>query len=184
MPQLSKSFTAASVRTHHWREAIRSSGARTHALRMLRGFDRCPQIYTSTLSPQQQIPVLVSLPPPRGEYMSKKIWNCLPWNLGYFETVCPGQPENLQNCLSKHKVNIFQAMLKNIIYSHCAFNIKETQVCVWVDILPHHHNFQVLPHVTSLVQGEPIRGYCFDTPYSVLHLNIPYFLILNLEKFC
>ena len=61
----------------------------------------------------------------RGEHMSKKIWNCLPWNLGYFETVCPGQPENLQNCLSKHKVNIFQAMLKNIIDSHCAFNIKE-----------------------------------------------------------
>ena len=80
----------------------------------------------------------------RGEYMSKKIWNRLSWNLGYFETVCPGQPENLQNCLSKHKVNIFQAMLKNIIDSHCAFNIKETQVCVWVDILPHHHTFQVL----------------------------------------
>ena len=53
----------------------------------------------------------------RGEYMSKKNWNCLPWNSGYFETVCPGQPENLQNCLSKHKVNIFRAMLKNIINS-------------------------------------------------------------------
>ena len=33
------------------------------------------------------------------------------------ETVCPGQPENLQNCLSKHKVNIFWAKLKNIIDS-------------------------------------------------------------------
>ena len=64
----------------------------------------------------------------RGEYMSQKIWNCLPWILGYFETVCPGQPENLQNCLLKHKVNIFGAMSKNIIDSHCAFNIKETQV--------------------------------------------------------
>ena len=61
----------------------------------------------------------IGLPPIglRGEYMSKKIWNCLPWNSGYFETVCPGQPENLQNCLSKHKVNIFRAMLKNIINS-------------------------------------------------------------------
>ena len=56
--------------------------------------------------------------------MSKKIWNCLPWNSGYFETVCPGQPENLQNCLSKHKVNIFRAMLKNIIDSkNCLFYI-------------------------------------------------------------
>ena len=45
-------------------------------------------------------------------------------------------------CLSKHKVNIFQTMLKNIIDSRCGFNIKETQVCVcvWVDFLPRHHN--------------------------------------------
>ena len=35
-------------------------------------------------------------------------------------------------CLSKHKVNIFQTMLKNIIDSRCGFNIKETQVCVCV----------------------------------------------------
>ena len=28
-----------------------------------------------------------------------------------------GQPENLQNCLLKHKVKIFRAMLKNIINS-------------------------------------------------------------------
>ena len=49
--------------------------------------------------------------------MSKQIWNCQPWNSGYFETVCPGQPENLQNCLSKHKVNIFRAMSTNIINS-------------------------------------------------------------------
>ena len=55
----------------------------------------------------------------------KKIWNCLPWNSGYFETVCPGQPENLQNCLSKRKVNIFWAMLKNIIdsFKNCLFYI-------------------------------------------------------------
>ena len=61
----------------------------------------------------------------RGEYMSQKIWNCLPWNSGYFETVCPGQPENLQNCLSKRKVNIFWAMLKNIIdsFKNCLFYI-------------------------------------------------------------
>ena len=53
-----------------------------------------------------------------------KIWNCLTWNSGYFETVCPGQPENLLNCLSKHKVNIFRAMLKNIINSkNCLFYI-------------------------------------------------------------
>ena len=30
-----------------------------------------------------------------------KIWNCPSWNLGYFETVWPDQPENLWNCLSK-----------------------------------------------------------------------------------
>ena len=77
----------------------------------------------------------------RGEYMSKKISNCLPWNLEYLETVCPGQPKNLQNCLSKHEVNIFQAMVKNIIDSHCALHIKETEVCVWVDLLPRRHNF-------------------------------------------
>ena len=28
-------------------------------------------------------------------------------------------------------------------------------MCVWVNLLPCHHNFQVLPHVTSLVQGKP-----------------------------
>ena len=52
----------------------------------------------------------------RGEYTSKKIWNCLPWILGYFETVCLGQPENLQNCLSRHKVNFSSAMLKNMVF--------------------------------------------------------------------
>ena len=36
----------------------------------------------------------------RSEYLSKKIWNCLSPNLGYFETVCPAQPENLK-CLSQ-----------------------------------------------------------------------------------
>ena len=30
------------------------------------------------------------------------------------ETVCLGQPENLQNCLSKHKVNIFQVMFADL----------------------------------------------------------------------
>ena len=39
-------------------------------------------------------------------------------------------------------------MLKNIINSHCAYNIKETHVCVWADLLPHHHNFSTyFPHL-------------------------------------
>ena len=103
----------------------------------------------------------------RGEYISKKIWNCLSWNLGYFETVCPGQPVNLQNCcmiqlVSKHKANIFQAML-NIIYSHCAFNIKETQVCVWVDVLPRHHIFSASISSKTVVSQVKIS----ETVYSL-----------------
>ena len=43
--------------------------------------------------------------------------------------------------------------MKNIINSQCAFNMKDTQVCVRADLLPHHHNFPVLPHVTLLAQG-------------------------------
>ena len=64
---------------------------------------------------------------------------------GYSETVCPDQPENLQNCLSKFSQNCikmfrnitqyFHAMLKNIINSQCSFNIKETQVCARADLL-------------------------------------------------
>ena len=44
-----------------------------------------------------------------------------------------------QNRQPKHKSTFFKS--KNIINLHYVFNIKETQVCVWVDLLPRHHNF-------------------------------------------
>ena len=37
-----------------------------------------------------------------GVNICPKNWNCLSWNFGYFETVCTGKPENLQNCLAKN----------------------------------------------------------------------------------
>ena len=59
----------------------------------------------------------------RGEYMSQKIWNCLTWKSGYFETVCPGQPENLQNCLSKHKSQHFLGNVEEYHQPNCLFYI-------------------------------------------------------------
>ena len=99
----------------------------------------------------------------RGEYMSKiseTVWPDI-WGILKLSVLNPDQPENLQTV---HQIlnsirNISQDLSSNVEEFHqhtLRFNIKETQVCVWVDLLPRHHNFQVLLHVTSLVKGEPV----------------------------
>ena len=65
----------------------------------------------------------------------------------------------------------FQAMLKNIINSHCSFNIKETQVCALADLLkcgrPSAHIFRICSVQNCLSQVN-----ISETVYWVLKLSV------------
>ena len=59
--------------------------------------------------------------------------------------ICPKKSETVYPGIwgiLKLSVLVNQKIFKKIIDSHCALNVKETLVCVWVDILPHHHTSQ------------------------------------------
>ena len=75
----------------------------------------------------------VNICPKKSETVCPEIWGILKLsgliNQKIFETVHQHFLITVaSNFLSDTQVNIFQAMLKNIINSHCAFNIME--VCV------------------------------------------------------
>ena len=61
--------------------------------------------------------------------MSKKIETAYPGIWGIFKlSVLVNQ--KIFKTVYRNIVNIFRALVKNIIDSHCALHIKETEVCV------------------------------------------------------
>ena len=91
--------------------------------------------------------------------------------------ICPKKSETVYppiwvfwNCLScstrKSVYRNFQTVseqkhkLSNIINSHCVFNMKETRVCVWVDLLPRHGQVKI--------EAQVLRNLCPIITLSLL----------------
>ena len=66
--------------------------------------------------------------------MSKKIRNCLTWNLGYSAIVCPDQPENLQTVYGNFLKTVYQIFKpyqkhKSTFFKQC-WRISSTRIAL------------------------------------------------------
>ena len=85
----------------------------------------------------------------------------------------------------------FQAMLKNIINSHCSFNMKETQVCARADLLKcgrtSAHIFRICSVQNCLSQVNISETVCPENDkqtafYSPLHTVVAVFWVTCMSE--